>query len=75
MDYHHAANIADSFTHHVGTTFGTSFKRGRPFGLWDATNLKSLCGNWLLHWFTHHAAPFDKGRVPGLWHSMVGPSQ
>jgi hypothetical protein len=35
-DHHHAANLADSFTRHVGTTASTSFRRGRPFGLCDA---------------------------------------
>jgi hypothetical protein len=36
-DRHHAANLADPFSHRVGTAIGTSFKRGRPFGLQDTT--------------------------------------
>jgi hypothetical protein len=36
-DHHHAANLADPFPHRAWFTAGTSFKRGRPFGLRDAT--------------------------------------
>jgi hypothetical protein len=35
-DRHHAANLADPFPHRAWFATGTSFKRGRPFGLRDA---------------------------------------
>jgi hypothetical protein len=35
-DHHHVANLTDPFPRHAGITAGTSFKQGRPFGLWDA---------------------------------------
>jgi hypothetical protein len=35
-DRHHATNLANPFPHCAGIAAGTSFKRGMPFGLWDA---------------------------------------
>jgi hypothetical protein len=36
IDHHHAVKLTDPFPRHTGTTAVTSFKRGWPFGLWDA---------------------------------------
>jgi hypothetical protein len=46
-----------------------------PLVSWTPPDLKSLCGNRLLHRFAHHAAPFGKGRAPGSLDSMAGPSR
>jgi hypothetical protein len=45
-----------------------------PLGSRTPLDLKSLCGNRLLCWLAHHVAPSGKGRAPGSWDSMVGPS-
>jgi hypothetical protein len=43
-----------------------------PSGSGTPSDLKNLCGNRLLRWFAHHAAPSGNGRVPGSWDSMPG---
>jgi hypothetical protein len=35
------------------------------------SNLLSLCGNRVLHWFARFATPIGKGRTPGSWDSMA----
>jgi hypothetical protein len=46
-----------------------------PSGSRTPPVLKSLCSSRLLRWFNHHAVPSGKGRAPGSWDSMAGPSQ
>jgi hypothetical protein len=45
-----------------------------PSGFGMPPDLKSLCGNQLLHWFVHLVAPSSKGHVPGSCDSTAGPS-
>jgi hypothetical protein len=38
-------------------------------------DLKSMCGNRLLRWFTHFTSPTGKGQASGSWDSTVGLSR
>jgi hypothetical protein len=46
-----------------------------PSGSGSPSVLLSLCGNRLLHRFTHLTAPSDKGRALGSWDLTTGPSR
>jgi hypothetical protein len=43
-------------------------------GSGTSSDLKSPCGNWVLRQFARFTTPTGKGRAPGSWDSMVGPS-
>jgi hypothetical protein len=72
-DRHHTTNLTDSFTHHAGTTVETYFQQAGCSDSGTPPDLKSPCGNWLLCWFAHLAAPSGRGRALGLRDSTAKP--